>query len=76
MSKFEKLIERILNGRSVSYSEAENLLKKLGFKMDSRGSHHVFRKPGYPRNVTLKQRSELLSYQTMLLIEVLKDHGY
>jgi predicted RNA binding protein YcfA (HicA-like mRNA interferase family) len=76
MSKFQKLIERILEGRSVSYEEAERILLGLGFKMESRGSHHVFRKSGYERNISIKRRPQLLPYQLNDLKEVLTDHGY
>lgn len=76
MSKLEKLIERILEGRDVSYKEAERLLRKLGFSMDSRGSHHIFRKVGYVRHISLKQRPQLLPYQLRELKEVLREHDF
>ena len=63
MSKLEKLIQRIMEGRDVSYEEAENILLRLGFKLDIRGSHHIFRKNDYPRNIAIKRRSQLLPYQ-------------
>jgi len=44
--KIEKLIVKILQNRSISYSEAERTLKNLGFDVISCGSHHVFRKKG------------------------------
>ncbi len=76
MSKLEKLIQKILNGQSVSYEEAEKLLIRLGFDLNIRGSHHIFRKNEYQKNVSIKRRSELLPYQIEDLKEVLKDHGY
>lgn len=76
MSKFEKLINRVLDGRSISYDEAEGILLKLGFKLEISGSHHVFRKKGYPKNVSIKIRSQLLPYQLRDLKEVLIEHGY
>lgn len=76
MSKLQKLIQKILEGRDVSYEEAENLLLKLGFNVDIRGSHHIFRKKGYLNNVSLKRRSQLLPYQVNELKEVLRNHGY
>ena len=76
MSKLEKLIEKIFQGRDVSYEEAENLLLKLGFDIDIRGSHHIFRKKGYAKNISLKRRSQLHPYQLKELKEVLLDHGY
>lgn len=76
MSKFEKLVEKILNGKNVSYNDAENLLLHLGFQLKIRGSHHIFRKPQYHQTISLKKRSLLLSYQIDDLKEVLKDHDY
>ncbi|MEI6243016.1 MAG: type II toxin-antitoxin system HicA family toxin [Chlamydiota bacterium] len=70
------MIEKILERRELSYKESETLLLKLGFEMDIRGSHHVFRKNGYPRNISIKRRSQLLPYQIRELKEVLRDHGY
>jgi predicted RNA binding protein YcfA (HicA-like mRNA interferase family) len=76
MSAEEKLIQKILAGRSVSYKDAEKMLFKLGFDVKITASHHIFRKKGYSTNVSLKRRAELLSYQIKLLQEVLEDHGY
>ncbi|MGK5595687.1 MAG: hypothetical protein ACSNEK_10080 [Parachlamydiaceae bacterium] len=76
MSKLEKLIKKIVNGESVTYSEAEKILFRLGFSLEIKGSHHIFRKKAYSRNISLKKRSELLLYQLEMLQEVLKDHGY
>ncbi len=76
MSKIEKLVERILSGQAVSYDDAQKLLFSLGFIMKSEGSHHVFRRKGYSKNISIKKRSQLLPYQLKDLKEVLKDHGY
>jgi predicted RNA binding protein YcfA (HicA-like mRNA interferase family) len=75
MSEFEKLIQKILNGKNVSYNDAENVLLNLGFQIKIRGSHHNFRKPQYSRTISIKRRPQLLSYQIDDLKEVLKDHG-
>ncbi len=72
MSKFEKLKVKIREGKSISYDEAENLLYKLGFHMGSRGSHHNFKRDGYPKNIAIKKRSELLPYQIKLILEVIE----
>lgn len=76
MSKLEKLIEKILNGKNVTYDDAENVLGYLGFTLKIRASHHIFRKPQYYRVITIKKRSQLLRYQIDELQEVLKDHGH
>jgi predicted RNA binding protein YcfA (HicA-like mRNA interferase family) len=76
MSKWQKLAQKILDGRNVSYAEAEGILLKMGFQLEIRGSHHIFRKKGYVRNVSIKRRPQLLPYQITDLREVLRDHGY
>lgn len=74
MSRIEKLRLKIKNGQPISYDEAENVLTKLGFDVRSRGSHHVFSKDGYPKNISIKKRSELLPYQMSLILEALERY--
>lgn len=76
MSKIEKLIQKILHGKNITYQEAENLLLNLGFHLKIKGSHHNFRKPGYSKTIVIKRRKILYDYQVDDLKEVLKDHGY
>ena len=76
MSKLDKLIKKILNGKNVSYDDAENILITLGFQLKISGSHHIFRKPQYQKTVSIKIRPQLMPYQVNDLKEVLKDHGY
>jgi predicted RNA binding protein YcfA (HicA-like mRNA interferase family) len=76
MTKLEKLIDKILAGRDISYEEAERILVQLGFKVRVKGSHHVFFKDNYMRNLSIKRRSQLLAYQIRELKEVVRDHGY
>ena len=72
MSKFEKLKLKIKNGQSVSYEEAETCLLKLGFTVRSKGSHHVFGKDGYHKNILIKKCPRLLSYQMNLVAEAIE----
>jgi len=72
----QKLAQKILDGRDVSYDEVEGLLFKMGFRLEIRGSHHIFRKKGYLRNISIKRRTQLLRYQIADIREVLRDHGY
>ncbi len=74
MTKREKLIQKINDGIAISYDEAENLLLSLGFSVRSRGSHHIFYKDGYEKNISIKKRSELLPYQMRLMQEVLANY--
>lgn len=76
MGSYEKLIQQVLNGKKVSYKDAERILLNLGFELEIRGSHHTFRKDGFRQNISLKRRPELLSYQLKLLQEVLEEHDY
>ena len=76
MGTYEKLVNQVLDGKKVSYKDAEKILLRLHFELSVSGSHHVFRKDGYRRGISLKRRAELLFYQIRLLQEVLKDHGY
>jgi predicted RNA binding protein YcfA (HicA-like mRNA interferase family) len=76
VSSFDKLIAQVLSGKNLSYKDAERILFKLHFELSVSGSHHIFRKDGYARAVSIKKRPELLGYQVKLLQEVLKDHGY
>ena len=49
MSRHEKLLERILSGEAdanIRFHDLCVLLQRLGFEMQIRGSHHVFRKAG------------------------------
>ena len=70
------LLSKLIDGRPTSYKEAESVLTKLGFELRIGGSHHVFAKPDYNRNVSIKIRTQLLPYQIGLIQEVLKDHDY
>lgn len=76
MSKDDKIIKKILAGGQVSYQEAERLLLKLDFQIKISASHHVFRKKGYPYNISIKLRPQLLKYQIKILQKILMDHGY
>jgi hypothetical protein len=76
MGKHDKLINEVFNGKKISYSDAEKILLRLHFELSVSGSHHIFRKDGYKRGISLKRRAELLNYQIKLMQEVLKDYGY
>lgn len=76
MSKYDKLTSAILAGKKIAYHDAEKILLKLGFELLVTGSHHIFRKDGYQRSISLKKRTELLNYQVKIIQEVLKDHDY
>jgi len=80
MSKFDKLCKKIDKGDNVTFDEACTFLHRCGFDCRIRGSHYVFEKSGYSKNISLKKRTHLLPYQINLLKEVVryeeerKDH--
>jgi hypothetical protein len=76
MTKLDKLIKKIFECRNISYSQAETLLLSLGFQLDVTGSHHIFRKKGCLKHVSLKRTGQLLTYQLKDIQEILIDHGY
>lgn len=58
MTKWSKLIDRILRGRSdadIDFDDLSALLIRLGFEVRIRGSHHVFRKEGIEEHPNLQR---------------------
>lgn len=58
MSKFSKLIEKILGGKAdagIGFDELRKLLLRLEFEERSRGSHHIFRKQGVEERLNLQR---------------------
>jgi len=58
MSKYEKLLSRIIEGQSdanVRFDELCELLRRLGFDERVRGSHHLFRKQGIEEKINLQR---------------------
>ncbi len=61
MGKYEKLILQILSGTSDANTKFEdlcNLLKRLGFEMRVKGSHHMFRKEGILEKINLQREGD------------------
>ena len=59
MSKHEKLLDRILRGTSdanIPFDGLCQLLKRLGFEMRVRGSHHIFFREGVAEILNLQPR--------------------
>jgi predicted RNA binding protein YcfA (HicA-like mRNA interferase family) len=58
MSKYDKLLLQILRGNSdanISFEDLCQLLRRMGFEERTRGSHHLFRKPGVEEKVNLQR---------------------
>jgi predicted RNA binding protein YcfA (HicA-like mRNA interferase family) len=67
MAKTDKLIQKILQGRSdasIGFEELRSLLKSLGFEERIRGSHHIFRRAAVEERVNLQREdSKAKPYQ-------------
>lgn len=51
MSKWNKLVEKILSGESdanIRFDEVTMLLQRLGYRVTVHGSHHIYKKPDWP----------------------------
>jgi hypothetical protein len=58
MSKYEKLLFKVLRGTSdanISFNDLCGLVKRFGFEERTRGSHHVFRKKGIEEKINLQR---------------------
>lgn len=58
MGKYEKLLARILYGKSdakIPFADLCNLLERLGFEARVRSSHHIFRKEGIKEKINLQK---------------------
>ncbi len=61
MSRYRKLIERIIAGRSASairFQEVCSLLRHLRFEERVRGSHHIFSRSGIAEILNLQPRPD------------------
>lgn len=60
MSKFEKVIIKLLGGKSdtnFDFDELVSILQKLGFQFRVKGSHHIFFKEGVSEIINLQSKS-------------------
>jgi predicted RNA binding protein YcfA (HicA-like mRNA interferase family) len=58
MGKYEKFLQRILQGDSdanTSFDDLCQLLRRIGFEERTRGSHHSFRKQGVEEKINLQR---------------------
>ena len=58
MNRHERLLQRILGGRSdanIRFSELRALMQSLEFDERIRGSHHIYRKAGLAEKVNLQR---------------------
>jgi hypothetical protein len=79
VGKYEELRLRILQGKSdanINFDELCHLLRWLGFQERTRGSHHIFRRPGVRELINLQREgSKAKVYQVRQTRQVLVRYG-
>ena len=58
MRKYDKLLLKILKGRTdanIAFEDLRKLLLKLGFEERKRGSHYIFRKEGVEEKINIQR---------------------
>lgn len=79
MTKYDKILLRLLNGRSdanIDFEDLCNLLKRFGFEERIRGSHHVFVKQGVEELINLQREGRLAKpYQVRQVRTVITNYG-
>lgn len=80
MSKHEKLLAQIMEGRSdanIRFDDLCNLLRRLGFEERTRGSHHVFRMQGVEEKIVLqRENGKAKSYQVRQVRAVIVKYKF
>jgi hypothetical protein len=75
MSKFEKLIQKILSGSSdknIDFNDLCNLLETLGFDNRIKGSHHIYYKKGVDEIINLQPfNNKAKAYQVKQVRELM-----
>jgi predicted RNA binding protein YcfA (HicA-like mRNA interferase family) len=78
LSKFDKLRQKILDGKSdanISFEDLRVFLLSLGFDERIKGSHHIYRKDGIAEKPNLQRDgSKAKSYQLRQIREILKKY--
>ena len=79
MTKYGKLLAKVLSGRSdtnIDFDDLRHLLERLGFDERTRGSHHVFVKAGVHDMVNLQREGRVAkAYQVRQVRAVITANG-
>ena len=79
MDKRDELQRRILQGKSdanIDFDELVGMLHWLGFEERTRGSHHIFRRPGVRELINLQRDGrKAKAYQVRQVRQVLLRYG-
>ena len=79
MEKHEKLLWRILSGKSdanIKFSDLRSLLLDLGFAERTQGSHHIYSRPGVEELLNLQRDgNKAKAYQVKQVRNVVVRYG-
>ncbi len=79
MSKRDKLIQKILNGQSIDFKDAEKLLTDIGYVSEypqGGSSHKTFRKKGCEKITLVSYQGPIKQYALKLIQQALINEGY
>ena len=75
MSKFDKILQKILNGLSdqnIDFPEFLNLIIYFGFRLIQKGSHHIMTKDGIEEIINIQPKNgKAKSYQVKQVREII-----
>lgn len=75
MSKFDKILQKILNGLSyqnIDFPEFLNLIIYFGFRLRQKGSHHILTKDGIEEIINIQPKNgKVKSYQVKQVREII-----
>ena len=79
MGKHEKLLWRILSGKSdanIKFADLRSLLLDLGFAERTQGSHHIYSRPGVEELLNLQRDgNKAKAYQVRQVRKVIVTYG-
>jgi hypothetical protein len=79
MTKHDKMLKKVLGGRSdkrIEFDGLRRLLDHLGFDERIKGSHHVFVKPGIYDMINLQREGRMAKpYQVRQVRYVITNYG-
>jgi len=80
VSKYEKLREQILSGKSdanIRFEDLRQFLISLGFEEKIKSSHHIFRKEGIEKKPNLQRDgSKAKGYQVRQVRDILRKYNF
>ena len=79
MSKRDKLIQKIMSGLCITFSEAEKILTDLGYQSEfpqGGSSHKTFRKQGCNPITLVATQKTLKKYAMKMIQEALVKEGF